>query len=336
MNRSLLKMQNLRMLFPIRGGLFGSTVGHTHAVDGVDLEIQEGKTLGLVGESGSGKSTLGRINVRLLRQTGGKVFYEELDLDRVRGDEWRKLRPKIQMVFQDTQASLDPRMTVKQTVAEPIRLNRLARGDELFERVAELIRRVGLAVDHLYRYPHELSGGQRQRVVIARALATDPRLIVLDEPTSALDVSVQAQILNLLRELQKERSLTYLFISHDLSVVRFMSDEVAVMYVGRIVEKASSVEIFHNPLHPYTRALFAAVPVPDPAFKGPSIILGGDIPSADHPPSGCRFHPRCPRSEKKCHSESPELLEQGLEHLAACHFADEFKGIPVFEKPSIP
>ncbi len=332
MGKYILKMRNLRMHFPISGGVLGTTVGHTHAVDGVDLEIRQGQTLGLVGESGCGKSTLGRINVRLLKQTEGEVLFEEIDLNALRGEAWRKLRPQIQMVFQDTQASLDPRMSIRQTVAEPIRLNKLARKQELFETVAKLIQRVGLSIDHLYRYPHELSGGQRQRVVIARALATNPRLIVLDEPTSALDVSVQAQILNLLKEIQRERDLTYLFISHDLSVVRLMSDEVAVMYLGQIVERASSMEIFKNPLHPYTRALFAAVPVPDPEVKGPPIILGGDIPSADNPPSGCRFHPRCPRTEERCETEQPALVNQRGDHQAACFFAEEFQGLPVFDK----
>lgn len=330
MSSPLLRLHDVRMWFPVKGGFWGRTLGHTRAVDGVTLAMWRGRTLGLVGESGCGKSTLGRLVVRLLDPTGGEVLFEEIDLTRIKRKAWSALRPQIQMVFQDTQSSLDPRMTVERIVAEPLQESRLAAGPELWEQVEQWIERVGLNETYLNRYPHELSGGERQRVVASRALATNPRLVVLDEPTASLDVSVQANILNMLRGLQREFGLTYLFISHDLNVVRFMSNEVAVMYLGKIVERASSREIFHNPLHPYSRALLAAIPIPDPSLARDKLILGGDVPSADAPPPACRFHPRCPWAQPICSQTEPELIEHATEHTAACHFADQFRGRPVF------
>lgn len=326
-----LELQAVRKDFSTSRGFLTRRSPPVRAVDGVDLTIASGTTLGLVGESGCGKSTLGRLVVRLQRPTEGSVRFEGRDLNQTSGDEWKSLRPRIQMVFQDTQSSLDPRFTVERAVSEPLRINRLVEGMELYARVAELLQHVGLATQHLQRYPHELSGGQRQRVVIARALATRPDLIVLDEPTSALDVSVQAQILNLLKDLQEEFSLTYLFISHNLSVVRAMSDDVAVMYLGQVVERAPASEIFRNPLHPYTRLLFAAMPRPDPELRRPRTRLQGDVPRADAPPTGCRFHPRCPRAEARCSRDAPLLEPRGEspEHRVACYFAAEFIGMPL-------
>ncbi|MCZ7663748.1 MAG: ABC transporter ATP-binding protein [Thermoleophilia bacterium] len=330
MTKPLLTMRHVRELFPISGGFFGRTVGYTRAVDGVDATIGKGQTLGLVGESGCGKSTLGRIAVKLLDPTEGFVMFEDIDLSKAEGASWKELRPQMQMVFQDTQSSLDPRMTVESTVAEPLQLVGMKRGSELYETVASLTLRVGLNLDHLNRYPHELSGGERQRVVIARALATNPRFVVLDEPTASLDVSVQAHILNLLKDLQRAFSLTYLFISHDLSVVRFMSDDVGVMYLGKIVEIARTEPIYATPLHPYTRALLAAIPIPDPTLRKQRLVLGGDVPSADSPPPGCRFHPRCPWAAAICSEEEPKLRGIITEHRAACHFAEQFKDQPVY------
>jgi oligopeptide/dipeptide ABC transporter ATP-binding protein len=324
-----LEVRGVRKHFSARAGLLGGGGPPVRAVDGVDLVIERGKTLGLVGESGCGKSTFGRLVVRLLEPDEGEIRFEGRDINGVGRRTWQSVRPRIQMVFQDTQASLDPRLTVERIVAEPIRVNGLARGEEVWERVAELLGRVGLSAVHLQRYPHELSGGQRQRVVIARALATRPDLMVLDEPTSALDVSVQAQILNLLKDLQDELGLTYLFISHNLSVVRAMSDEVAVMYLGEIVERAPAAELFREPRHPYTRLLLLAMPRPDPVARRLRTPIRGDVPRPDAPPSGCRFHPRCPRAEARCAAEVPQLRPVADEQLAACHFAEEFEGVPL-------
>jgi oligopeptide/dipeptide ABC transporter ATP-binding protein len=326
---SELAIRGVRRHFGGGGRLFGKNRPAVRAVDGVTLAIEAGTTLGLVGESGCGKSTLGRIVVRLLDPQEGAIEFEGADIGRMRPDAWRAARPRIQMVFQDTQSSLDPRLTVESIVAEPIRVNRLARGPEVYARAAELLEHVGLSPAHLQRYPHELSGGQRQRVVIARALATQPTLLVLDEPTSALDVSVQAQILNLLKDLQDELGLTYLFISHNLSVVRAMSDRVAVMYLGEIVEEGPADDLFRSPLHPYTRALFGSMPRPEPRRRRERAHVQGDVPQADAPPSGCRFHPRCPRAEEICGQAPPELVARGG-HPAACHFADEFRDQPLW------
>lgn len=335
MSKPLLELRGVKMWFPIRGGFWGKTRSHTRAVDGVDLGIWRGETLGLVGESGCGKSTLGRMVVRLLDPTEGEVLYEDINLEDIGKHEWRKLRPQIQMVFQDTQSSLDPRMTVENIVAEPLRENKMASGPELYEQVEQWIERVGLNMTYLNRFPHELSGGERQRIVTARALATKPRLVVLDEPTASLDVSVQATILNLLRHLQRQFQLTYLFISHDLNVVRFMSTEVAVMYLAKVVERASSDTIFKNPLHPYSRALLTAIPIPDPTLKRERLILKGDVPSADAPPPGCRFHPRCPWVEDVCRNREPALIPSEADHMVACHFAYKFQHQPVFTAEEI-
>jgi len=319
----------LRKYFSTRRALLGSAPAPVRAVDGVDIAIRRGTTLGLVGESGCGKSTLGRLVVRLLEPTAGAIRFEGHDINRIKRAEWRRLRPLIQMVFQDTQSSLDPRMTVEAAIAEPIRVNGLARGEAVYERVARLLEQVGLSISHLQRYPHELSGGQRQRVVIARALATEPELIVLDEPTSALDVSVQAQTLNLLKDIQDELGLTYLFISHNLSVIRAMSDEVAVMYLGEVVERAPAASLFRNPLHPYTRLLLLAMPQLDPLGRRPRTPIKGDVPRPDAPPSGCRFHPRCPRAEDVCQQSPPHLRELEEGHIVACNFAEEYRGAPL-------
>ncbi len=306
MSQPLLRVQGLRAWFPIRSGLFKRTVGHVRAVDGVDLEIHAGQTLALVGESGCGKSTVARSLLRLLEPQAGSLLFEDVDLLGLPPARMRSYRQQIQIVFQDPMASLDPRMRIRDAIAEGMEAFRIGSSDaERTERVSALLRRVQLEPEQMHRYPHEFSGGQRQRICIARALATEPKLVILDEATSALDVSIQAQILNLLRDLQDELGLTYLFITHDLGVVRYLADRVAVMYLGQIVEEGETTRIFEDPRHPYTRGLLAAVPSVDPARRGISARVHGDVPSPANPPTGCRFHTRCPEAFDRCPREDP-------------------------------
>jgi len=314
----LLEVADLQKVFPVREGLFRRQRTLVHAVDGVSFSIRGGETLGLVGESGCGKTTLGRVLVRLSDATDGRVLFDGKDLLALRGEELRRQRRDLQMVFQDPAASLNPRKTVLQTVGEPLVVHGIARGHALEGPVLALLEKVGLKREHLHRYPHEFSGGQRQRINIARALSLNPRFLVLDEPTSALDVSVQAQILNLLRDLQADLGLTYLFVSHNLAVIAHMSDRVAVMYLGRIVELAPRRDLFGAPLHPYTRSLLAAIPIPDPDRRDDSPIPEGEVASPLNPPPGCRFHPRCPLRIDRCRQEVPPLVEHGPGHWAAC------------------
>ncbi len=321
---ALLQVQDLVMHFPLTQGIiFQRKVGAVRAVDGLSFSIRKGETMGLVGESGCGKSTTGRAILQLHRPTSGTVQFEGVELTRLKGEPLRKMRRQMQMIFQDPYASLNPRMTVGSIIGEPLDIHNLAKGREKQQRVEELLRVVGLNPYFANRYPHEFSGGQRQRIGIARALAVNPSFIVCDEPISALDVSIQAQIINLLEELQDEFGLTYLFIAHDLSVVRHISDRIAVMYLGKIVEVADRLELYENPLHPYTKALLSAVPIPDPAIerKRERIILTGDVPSPVAPPPGCRFHTRCPLADTICQEQEPEFREVTPGHWAACHFA---------------
>ena len=320
-NSVLIRVEDLQMHFPItKGLLLQRKVGAIRAVDGISFAIKRGETLGLVGESGCGKSTTGRAILQLYRPTAGQVFYENTDLTRLKGEELRKMRRNMQIIFQDPYASLNPRMTVGSIIGEPLLVHGLARGKELQERVQELLALVGLNPYFVTRYPHEFSGGQRQRIGIARALAVQPDFIVCDEPISALDVSIQAQIINLLEDLQEKFRLTYLFIAHDLSVVRHISNRVAVMYLGKIVEIADRAELYHNPLHSYTKALLSAVPIPDPLVeeKRQRIILEGDVPSPANPPKGCRFSTRCPNASERCHVEEPPFYNVGNDHWVSC------------------
>jgi len=323
---TLLKVENLKMHFPIYRGVFQRQVGAVLAVDGISFDVRRGETLGLVGESGCGKSTTGRAILQLYKPTAGNVHFEGVDLIKLRGEELRHMRRKMQMIFQDPYASLNPRMTVEQIVGEPLIVHSAATGKEIHERVENLLGLVGLNPAFATRYPHEFSGGQRQRIGVARALALQPSFIICDEPISALDVSIQAQVVNLLEELQEQFNLTYLFIAHDLSMVRHISKRVAVMYLGVIVELTSRDELYLNPLHPYTQALLSAVPIPDPvvAAQRQRIILEGDVPSPANPPSGCRFRTRCPIAESICAEKQPEFRELKAGHFVACHFAERF------------
>jgi len=322
----LLTVRDLKTHFPIRRGLFSRVVGHLRAVDGISLDIHRGQTLGLVGESGCGKTTAGRSILRLIPPTAGSVRFDGADVLTLRGRKLRTVRRHLQMIFQDPVGSLNPRMTIAAIVGEPLEIHRLARGRRLRERVGDLLQRVGLDPGDMNRYPHEFSGGQRQRIGIARAIALNPRLIVCDEPVSALDVSIQSQILNLLTDLRDEFRLSYLFIAHNLAVVRHFCDRVAVMYLGRIAEIAPADQLYDGPRHPYTQALLASAPVPDPAIRTGRIVLRGEVPSPADPPSGCAFHPRCPFATEHCRLATPHLTtKRGLapDHLVACHHADE-------------
>ena len=329
----ILEVKNLKKYFPIEKGFFRRTVGQVRAVDDVSLFIKEGETLGLVGESGSGKTTLGRCILNVIKPTSGEINFNYdgklLNLATLDSREMYMARRHLQMIFQDPYSSLDPRMIVSDIIAEPLYCNRLLKGGKLRERVRELVSLVGLEKSQLRRYPHAFSGGQRQRIGIARALATSPKLIVADEPVSALDVSIQAQILNLLQDLQKQFHLTYLFIAHDLSVIEHISDRVAVMYVGKIVELAETEKLFINPKHPYTEALLSAVPQLDPETKMKRIILPGEVANPADPPSGCYFHPRCNYAKEICKTDMPKWEEVEPDHFVVCHFAKEFtlKGV---------
>lgn len=316
----LMEVRDLTKYFPITGGLFSRVVGHVKAVDGVSFDLRRGETLGLVGESGCGKTTTGRAVLRLIEPTSGTIKFEGKDITHVNKQQMRALRRQMQIIFQDPFGSLNPRMSVGQIIEEPLVIHHMGSRKEREARVRELLDVVGLASYHLRRYPHEFSGGQRQRIGIARALALNPKLIVADEPVSALDVSIQSQILNLLEDLQAEFGLTYLFIAHGLNVIRHISDRVGVMYLGAMAEIASSEAIYRKPLHPYTEALFSAIPIPNPDIKRERIILQGDVPSPVNPPAGCRFHTRCPIAQEKCRIDRPILKQSEPDHWVACHF----------------
>ncbi len=323
-NENLLEIKNLKKYFPVKAGVFKKTVGHVKAVDDISFAVKNGETLGLVGESGCGKSTTGRTILRLLEATAGEVIFDGKDVLAMDKKELRGIRKEMQIIFQDPYASLNPRMTVADIIGEPLDIHKLVSNKkERNEKVKDILEKVGLGEEYMNRYPHEFSGGQRQRIGVARALAVDPKLIIADEPVSALDVSIQAQVINLLQDLQNEFGLTFLFIAHDLSVVKHISDRVAVMYLGKIVEITDKEKLYEDPLHPYTQSLLSAIPVADPTAKKDRIILEGDVPSPVDPPSGCRFHPRCPKAFDKCSIEEPVFKDYGDGHFAACHLLEE-------------
>lgn len=327
-NGTILEVKDLKQYFPIRRGFFQRVVGHVKAVDGVSFSLHKNEVLGLVGESGCGKTTTGRTILRLYEPTGGEVWYrrangERINIAEISQKEMKPLRQELRMIFQDPFSSLNPRLPVKDIIGEPLIIHKVARGREVEDRVAHLMHSVGLDPNYMTRYPHEFSGGQRQRIGLARTLALSPRLIIGDEPVSALDVSVQAQVLNLLQEIKEELDLTMIFIAHDLSVVEHVSDRIAVMYVGKIVEMAETEELLRNPLHPYSEALLSAIPPADPDIRVERIILEGDVPSPANPPSGCVFHPRCRYAEEICSLEEPQLEAIRPGHYASCHFAKE-------------
>jgi oligopeptide/dipeptide ABC transporter ATP-binding protein len=330
-SKTLLDIRDLKMYFPLtRGIVLQRVIGYVRAVDGISFTIEQGQTLGLVGESGSGKTTIGRTIVRLYKPTEGQIIFDNQDLAQMGGEHLRQIRLRVQMVFQDPFASLNPRFTIGSLIAEPMHIYNIGSSSEIREKTSELLSVVGLRPEYINRYPHEFSGGQRQRIAVARALSINPEFIVLDEPVSALDVSVRAQVLNLLQRLQNQFNLTYLFVSHDLSVVRHVADRIAVMYLGRIVELADRDELYAAPKHPYTQALLSSIPIPDPQIekRRHRIILSGDLPSPINIPSGCRFHTRCPMAQQICREVDPIFeRKEGREHYAACHFSEEVRPV---------